>query len=79
MLKKFIAGAASVLLILISSAGKGIANNSNTRFSFSDTADKKDVTVNETGTAAADPKDEFKNLFTTFSSTSGVSLNQLNP
>ena len=79
MLKKFIAGAASVLLILISSAGRGIANNSNIHFPLSDTADRKEVAVSEVGTPADDPKQEFKNLFTTVSSTNAAGLQQLNP
>jgi peptidoglycan lytic transglycosylase D len=79
MLKKFIAGAASVLLILISSAGRGIANNSNIGYGFSDTADKKEVLVNDSAKALEDPKQEFRDLFNTVSSSSGVSLQQLNP
>ena len=79
MLKKFIAGAASVLLILISSAGRGIANNSNIRYPFSDTADKKGAVISDSTKMAEDPKQEFRDLFTTVSSNTGVSLQQLNP
>jgi len=79
MLKKFIAGTASVLLILISSAGRGIANNSSAGFIFSDTADKKEAAISDAQKAAEDPKQQFRDLFTNVSATNGVSLPQLNP
>jgi membrane-bound lytic murein transglycosylase D len=79
MLKKFIAGSVSVLLILMSYAGRGKTNNSDIWAPFSDTADKKDVSVNETTKPANDAKQEFKDLFTAVSSSNGVNLYQLNP
>lgn len=78
MLKKFIAGSVSVLLILMSYAGKGKGNYFDIKSPFSDTADKKEVSVAE-AKPTNDAKQEFKELFTTVSSSNGVNYHQLNP
>src|SRR6476646_6060571 len=79
MLKRFIAGSISVLLILISYAGTPIRSHAAIEHPYSDTADKKEVPATDNANVTKDAKQEFKDLFTEVSSSNGVHLQQLNP
>ena len=76
MRNRFIAGLLGIFFISFSYAGKINAGDFKILPSFSDTADKKGDSLTQ---AAADPKQEFKDLFVSTSAVTGVNTHQLNP
>jgi len=80
MLNRFFAGIICLLFISFTYAGKPEGNYYTVRTAFSDTADKKSDSLNQLlASPANDSKQEFKNLFISNSSSTGVNFQELNP
>ena len=80
MLNRFIAGFICLLFISFTYAGKPEGNYFTVRNGWSDTADKKNDSLNQLNASSIknDPKQEFKDLFISNSS-NGSNYQQLNP
>jgi membrane-bound lytic murein transglycosylase D len=76
MRNRFIAGLLGIFFISFSYAGRINPGDFKILPPFSDTADKKSDSINK---AAADPKQEFKDLFVANAAANGVNSYQLNP
>ena len=80
MLNRFIAGIICLLFISFTYAGKPEGNYFAVRTALSDTADKKSDSLNQLiASPSNDSKQEFKNLFISNSSSTGVNFQELNP
>jgi membrane-bound lytic murein transglycosylase D len=81
MVKTFLAGVIVLLFVSfvsIANAGKAGRGYFGKHISFSDSADQKD-SLREDIKQVADPKQEFKDLFTTNTLSGGIIVQQLNP
>lgn len=79
MLKGFIVGLINFFLVSFTYAGKHEDNSFNIQFAYSDTADSHNDSVALASASVKDPKQEFKNLYVSSSTTEGVNYQQLNP
>jgi membrane-bound lytic murein transglycosylase D len=80
MLKQLLAGLTGLFSILFAYAGYDGGIRNQIQIPFSDTADKKEDSLNNQATGQVrDPKQEFKDLVTPNLSSGGMNFQQLNP
>lgn len=79
MLNRFIAGFIGLLFISFTYARKSDGNYFKIGTAFSDTADKKNDSLQTVAKPVTDAKQEFKDLFISNTSSNGISYQQLNP